>query len=963
MVNISKPLTTGKAQEYYKSEYANSENAYYTQGGQLQGEWHGVLAAEMGLSGTVGEREYDRLVLGQDPHSGAQLIEHRDTMRTQAGAELGHRAGWDLTFQAPKTISLTALVGGDERVREAHRAAVRTALNEMEKYTQARMGGSSLPTNTARWAAATFEHDIARPVDGYPAPHLHTHVVLFNMTRDEHGHLRSLQPRELFRVQSMATAVYRSELAYRLRELGYEIERGEQNAPEIRGYSNEYREAASARRAEITREMTEKGLSGAEAAERIAHRTRSSKIVWDPEELKAAHREEAAKFGDQPSRIVAQAASSEAVLANDRRDVRAEEAVTHARNHLTERQAAFDHYELVREALKHGQGQIRLADVERMIKTKRDEGQLLPVTHYRAAAPGVRYTTPEMVRLERETLERMKAGKGKVNPLAEGTDERSLDGTFSSLNTGQREAVRRIIESQDRIVALQGGAGTGKTTSLQVVRMIAEQNGYEAKGLAPTSRATNALKQAGIFSETLQMHLQRGSDDASQSGAPRLYFLDETSLASTKQVHDFLGRIDTHDRVVLIGDTRQHQAVEAGRIFEELQQAGITTVRLDHIVRQREAPELKAVVEDLSAGKIVPAIERLDAQQRIHAVADRTQRFEAIARDYASAPESTLVVAPDNQSRRELNQAIRQALRTEGHIAEDRYTVSVLVPRQDISAADRRLAFSYCVGDVLRYSMGSEVYNIDKGSYATVRAVDADRGEITVESSTGSRLTYDPKRLSGVQVYSTEHRTFAVGDRIQFTNPWRAANVANRDLGTITRLDSQGNLAVRLDDARREVSWNLAAMKHIDHGYAVTSYSSQGTTVDRVLVQIDTSDSKTRSLVDKTLAYVALSRPRYDAQVYTDNKERLAMALNRESEKPMALSPEEVRRYRDPNQEIPMQTQNTNENDNTPNQVERDRSNPTPAPEQAPAVQHPLPAHHIENEEQRQRQVVHSIGM
>ncbi len=257
MVNISKPLTTGKAQQYYKSEYANSENAYYTQGGQLQGEWHGKLAAEMGLTGIVSERQYDRLVLGQDPHSGAQMIEHRDTLRTRSGEELGHRAGWDLTFQAPKTISLTALVGGDERVREAHRSAVKTALDEMEKYTQARMGGTMPPRNTAKWAAAMFEHDTARPVDGYPAPHLHTHVVVFNMTRDEQGQLRSVQPRELFRIQSMATAVYRAELAYRLRELGYDIERGEQNAPEIKGYSREYREAASAPRPQITPEKTQ----------------------------------------------------------------------------------------------------------------------------------------------------------------------------------------------------------------------------------------------------------------------------------------------------------------------------------------------------------------------------------------------------------------------------------------------------------------------------------------------------------------------------------------------------------------------------------------------------------------------------------------------------------------------------------------------------------------------------------
>ncbi len=963
MVNISKPLTTGKAQEYYKSEYANSENAYYTQAGQLRGEWHGKLAAEMGLSGTVSERQYDRLVLGQDPFSGAQIIEHRDTLRTRSGEELGHRAGWDLTFQAPKTISLTALVGGDERVRGAHRSAVKTALDEMEKYAQARMGGNLPPQNTANWASAMFEHDTARPVDGYPAPHLHTHVVVFNMTRDEQGQLRSVQPRELFRIQSMATAVYRSELAYRLREFGYEVERGGQNAPEIKGYSREYREAASARRAEITREMNEKGLSGAEAAERIAHRTRSNKQVWDAEDLKAAHREEAAKYGDQPSQVVAQAATAPAGFSREQRSGRTEEAVTHARNHLSERHAAFDHYELVREALKHGQGHIRLPDVERAIAQKREQAQFVQVDHYRASAPGARYTTPEMIRLEREAIERMKAGQGNAEPLAQGIDQRFLAEKFAQLNSGQRKAVQQIVESRDRVTALQGGAGTGKTTSLEVVRAIAERQGYEVKGLAPTSRAVNELQHAGIRAETLQMHLQRGADPTAESGTPRLYFLDETSLASTRQVHDFLERLATRDRVVLVGDTRQHQAVEAGRIFEELQQAGVTTVRLDHIVRQRDAPELKAVVEDLAVGNVDSAIERLDAQHRIHAVEDRTQRFEAIARDYASAPESTLVVSPDNQSRRELNHAIREALRAEGHIGEDRHTMQVLINRQDVSAADRKLAHSYRVGDVLRYSKGSELYRLEKGGYATVRAIDSERSAITVESPAGARITYDPKRLSGVQVYTTEPRSFAAGDRVQFTNPWRKANVANRDLGTIARLDAQGNMTVKLDDSRREVSWNLGAMKHIDHGYAVTSYSSQGTTVDRVLVHVDTSDSKTRALVGKTLAYVALSRPRYDAQLYTDDRHRLAAALSRENHKPMALAPNQIRQYRDPSQEIPMQTRDPNEKAPEQDRGQEAQRSPAATPEHRPEPPQLPQDPERKHEEKRERQVVHSIGM
>lgn len=184
MLDISKPLTTGKVQSYYRSEYSSASNSYFSQGGVLRGEWHGQLAPVLKLSGEVAAQAFDRLAEGQHPETGEQLIKHRDTIKTQAGDEVGHRAGWDLTFNAPKTVSLTALVGEDERVREAHRNAVRAALDATEKYVQARLGGNNPAETTGKWIAATFEHDTARPVDGYPAPHLHTHVVVFNMTED-----------------------------------------------------------------------------------------------------------------------------------------------------------------------------------------------------------------------------------------------------------------------------------------------------------------------------------------------------------------------------------------------------------------------------------------------------------------------------------------------------------------------------------------------------------------------------------------------------------------------------------------------------------------------------------------------------------------------------------------------------------------------------------------------------------
>ncbi|MGH9826324.1 MAG: MobF family relaxase, partial [Blastocatellia bacterium] len=245
MLTISNPLSASQAQAYHAEEFSNAHENYYTQGDQIRGQWHGKLAAKWGLKGEVSEEHFQRLSEGQHPVTGEQLVQHRAAReytneRGDKVKAMEHRAAWDATFSAPKSVSLTALVGGDERVLQAHQESVAVALNELERYVQARISGSLPAETTGKWAAAKFEHDSARPVDGYAAPQLHTHVVFFNLTETVDGETYALQPRELYKTQQYATAVYRSELAVRLKALGYEIEHGKSGQPDIAGYTEEY---------------------------------------------------------------------------------------------------------------------------------------------------------------------------------------------------------------------------------------------------------------------------------------------------------------------------------------------------------------------------------------------------------------------------------------------------------------------------------------------------------------------------------------------------------------------------------------------------------------------------------------------------------------------------------------------------------------------------------------------------
>lgn len=895
MLDISKPLTSGKVQSYYRSEYASASNSYFTQGGILQGTWHGQLAPVLGLSGEVTAQAFDRLAEGQHPENGEQMIKHRDTIKTQNGEELGHRAGWDLTFNAPKTVSLTALVGEDERVREAHRNAVRTALDATEKYVQARLGGNNPAETTGKWIAAAFEHDTARPVDGYPAPHLHTHVVVFNMTEDRFGQARSLQPYELFKVQSMSTAIYQNQLEYDLRRFGYQIERGKNHAPDIKGYSPEYLQAESQRSAQIYREMEERGSMGREHRVQLAHQNRDEKLKLTPDELRDLHRRSAEEFGNQPGRVVRESSERHVrALSAEKMHERAQRAVSFARERLSERSAVFEHFEVIRDALRHAHGKGRLQDIEAEIDRQKFQNRFLEVQHIRPNAPAARYTTPELVEVEQEAIARVRAEQDQFEPLAAVSYAALLSRYGERLNEDQRRLVHDALATRDQTFGIQGGAGTGKTTALSAIRELAEEHGYKPHGLGPTSRAAKTLMEAGIDSETLQAYLVRGQQ--SNDGRPQLFFIDESSLASGKQMRDVFRTLGPQDRVLLIGDVRQHQSVEAGRIFAELQDAGMNTAKLDKIVRQKEEG-LRQVVEAMAAGRIVDGVDLLASQNRIHSIEHRQERLEAIARAYVATPEGTLVVSPDNKSRKDLNAVIRTKLRETGQLGPDVYRLPILINRQDVTGEDRGVASSYRVGDSVRYLRGSEALRLEPKSYAMVLNVDGDQNQLTVKKSDGQIVTYDPGRLKGVSIYEPEIRSFAEGDRVQFTAPWKDKAVSNRDLGTVTYVDGHGNIRVQLDDSERTISWNFRANQHLDHAYAMTSHSSQGATVDQVLIHIDTSDSRNRALIDETLAYVATSRPRYDAQIFTDNAEQLAVALSRTHQNATALAPDEIESY------------------------------------------------------------------
>jgi len=903
MMTMSRALSASQAKNYYQQEFTNAKENYYSESGEVEGRWYGRLAEEWDLKGEVKSEQYERLVAGQDPHTGEQLI--RSVMPREIVNDFGeemttseHRAGWDATISAPKSVSLAALVGDDERIRVAHRESVDEALKRFEEYLQARGGGDKPAITTGKMVAAQFEHTASRPdrTTGYAAPQLHTHVVIFNVTQTEEGKARSVQPLELYRSQRYATAIYRMHLAEKLQGLGYQIEVDPRTgAPEIRGFSKQYLQESSPRREEVVREAEEMKerlerdgavvKENARLKQAAARVDRASK-QYDRAEMRERALEMDARHASQARLSVEEAHERGPIrLSRDEIAKRAQEAVTFARDNAVEREAVVDMRKVKVDALRRNLGLTTYEAVTKELRERQQRGEFIGIIREQRSPET---TTKRMLEMEKSNIQTMLDGQGlrpaisrngNTNQVVELIAERQQ----LRLNENQRTAVEEILTSRDQIIGLQGGAGTGKTTALSVLREAAQKEGYAVRGFAPTSRAAQQLAESGIQTETLQKFLRRREE--APPNYNRLFVLDESSLASTKQVHKFFALLEAQDKVLLVGDVRQHQAVEAGSPFEHFQKHGMQTVKLSEIVRQRD-PELKQTVAKLSARQTREAIDNLQSQGRVVEVADEAKRLKAIAKAYCESPENTLVISPANRERVKINSLIHRKLQNEGKVSLHDHQMSVLVNRPDITGTERTFANSYVPDeDIIRYNRASKVYGVSVGDYARVTATDHASNTITVQMEDGRALTYNPSRLSGVSVYKESTRDFAEGDRIQFRAPFVDKRIANGELGSIVKIEHD-EFRVALDSGR-EVGFEPEKYRHIDHGYAVTSYSSQGQTVNRVLVNADTRESEL--LLNDRMGYVAVSRAREDAIIFTDSIRNLREALDRRVDKEMAL--------------------------------------------------------------------------
>lgn len=865
MLTLAKVVSAVSAASYYEGS-----DDYYSEEGRAPSAWWGTGAEALCLHGEVDSGDFRALLDGQLP-DGTEM--HR-------GGE-GRTAGLDLTFSAPKSLSMQALIGGSTELLDAHQQAVSHAL----QYVQAELAayrstqdGETVSVRSQNVVAARFDHDLSRELD----PQVHTHCVLLNLTQRPDGQWRALDAHPFYEQQKLLGIAYRAELAKRVQKLGYGIRRTHQDGRfELAHITREQVEAFSTRSRTIDAALAAKGESRATASAEMREiaglSTRKAKDASvRRDELRETWNAKAADLGLNWKPELSLAPP----LERGEVEARAREAVDFAVAHLTERSAIVSRLVAAQEALAHGTGSLGLDDVQADINRRLASGELL------ASADGRRLTTPNAQAMEMELLDIERRGKEALTAaIWEPQQGRLFDAPAPAsptapaiaahLTAGQRKAAELVLSTRNRVVGVQGLAGTGKTAML---RTVSENlgDGFSAIGLAPSAAAARELSAAGFEAMTIAGFLASGRALDERT----LVVVDEASMVSLRDMQALMAAVEEAGaRAVLVGDTAQLKAVEAGAPFRQLQEHGMAMVRMADILRQKNE-KLRAAVVDAAEGKVEDSLKKLSAT--VAEVPHATERYERIARDYASRlPEErllTLAVAGTNRARQAINQRIRQRL----GLAGTGVAVNVLEGR-DLTRAQVQSSLSYAPGDIVEALRHYDSIGLRRGDTAEV--VETAPGCITLLRQDGQQVQWRPTAMPHVAVHHAQQREVAVGDHIRFPANDYGLGVVNGQSGTVESINHvTGELKVNVG-SERALTLDMNRPLRVDHAYCTTVHAAQGQTCNRVLVDADVSGA----MANQSLYYVAISRARHGVTLYTDDKELLPRAMSRLDIKQAAL--------------------------------------------------------------------------
>ena len=861
-------VSAAQAETYYEKD------DYYTAGtdaARSTARWYGQGASTLGLQGEVKPEDFKALLHGTAPNG--------ECLHARAIDPTRHRAATDYTFSAPKSVSIAGLVQGDPRAIAAHNQAVDTALEVLqERFAQARV---STPEGrqrvvTGNIVAAVFQHDSSRELD----PQLHSHCVVMNTTQLPDGTWRSLSNEEIVANQILLGEIYQNELAYQLRQSGYEIAPQGKGQFELSYYSQTLLGTFSTRTRQIkdylqqwqqSLDETQGSPLHASQKKQATLRTRKRKQAVPREVLLAAWQQQ---IGDQNLTLpeVPHQGRDLSTAAHYQADQMARAGTDHA----SERESVFRRGKVERFALEHALGEMPFAVLHQAIAA---QGELLSVE-----AVKDKYTTTAALHRERDTIQLMHQGQHQWAPILSEAELQEQLHQWPTLSAGQQRALTLALTSSDQMLAWQGLPGSGKTFVLQAFKQSAEAQGFSVRGFAPSAEAANVLgKEAGLPTDTVASLLHAPVPAQSPGPAPEqreIWVIDEAGLLSAKDAHGLLSlAVERQARVILVGDTRQLSAVEAGNPFKSLQAGGIQTAFLDESRRQKTAA-LKQAVNLLATDQTEAAFQTLVGSGSIQTIPSSPARLQQVATDYLALDEAerdkALLLAGTNQERLALTALIRSGLQAQSQLGADGFVLTSL-RRKDMTQAQAGYAAHYASGDIVIVNQQYKRQGLVKQQPYQVIQVDAHRNRLTLANEAGQTLEIDPTACPNKTVYTRQAIPVAVGDRLRWTRNDRSQNLRNGQSFTLSAIDAQGQAEIRYPDGRCD-SVDLTGLQYVDYSLVSTTYSAQGKTADRVMALMDATTSQESF-------YVAVSRAKYQLSLYTADPDELLRQAQRSSAK------------------------------------------------------------------------------
>lgn len=892
------------------AHYFSAQDDYYAKEGN--GTWLGKGAALLGLEGAVDPKRFRELLDGSLP-TGVNIHEKFDP-RTAS-----KRHGWDFTFSAPKSVSMQALIGGDQAIIAAHQKAVRDALVLMEQQAIGRkkVNGKSHREHTGNLVTAAFDHELSRAKD----PQLHTHVVVMNMTQRHDGQWRALSNEALFKKTKLIGAAYRASLARELQNLGYDIRLNDKEGSfELAHISRTQIEAFSQRSQTIEAALDVRGKTRQDASTlekqviALATRPKKDRLTEQDKHLLMTHwKQKSQAVG------ISYELGEHRVPNNSSPEGAAGESLDFAIAHLTERQSVMLDGMLMTTAMQHAVGRATHNELRAELTKRIESGEVIaeqpqyslagdqesslgkPRTHWenalspdqrlsladkvRAIDTGIRngrliqnetrYTTRSAWETEQAILRIEREGRNSLPAImTTALADRALAAT--DLNPGQCEAARMIVTSEHRLTGIQGSAGVGKSHLVKTTSQIAERQGYRMVVLAPYANQVERLQADGLKASTLATFLVAKDKNIDER---TVIVIDEAGLVPTRQMEAALKVAERYQsRIVLAGDIQQLKAIEAGRPFAQLQANGMQTAIVDQIQRQKTA-DLKPAVELAAKGMAEESLKHID--RHVCEISDDSLRYDEIARSYAALAaaerERTLIVSGTNAARREINSMIRLELGIQGK-GREFHTLS----RIDLTQAERRNAPSYKIGNYVQPERDYERTGLQRGELYRVSDIASHNG-LVLTTDDGRQVEINPRSHTQLSVYEKTDSEFASGDWARITRNDPALDVSNGD--RVRVLEVTPDRITLENEKGRRIDLDGRHPLHLEHAYASTVHGAQGLSTDRMMM-----DLNTRSLTTgKDLYYVALSRARYEVKVYTNSRTELPAAISRDNVKTAAL--------------------------------------------------------------------------